>query len=264
MFFTINAQNPEPVESYPNNITLESPDLYYLYWKHDAIDITFEIHYKNTSKWVAFGIQSPTSSYSDLVIGWVNDDGFGHFSDRKLVGSNTLTVDENQDWIIKDAFNKNNYKVLIFTRKIKQYCNSISQDDLDIQTGQNKVVYAFGNQVDNNDGRVFDFSNVKLNPSITLLNGNQFECQTKQLPGQFTSQPTGVYANNIDLIDNGIYRFYWNFTSTDLVGEIHVKTNGWVAFGLSPNGGMDKSDVIVAWINDNTGEVHFTVSFSII
>ena len=258
-----NAQNPEPIDKYPNQILLESPDLYYLYWKHDSIDITFEIHYKNTSKWVAFGIQSPTTaeiSYSDLIFGWVNDDGTGHFSDRKLVtSSNQLTVDDNQDWLIKDAFNKNNYKILIFTRKIKQFCNANSVDDLDIQTGQNRIVYAMGKQVNNNDGRVLDFSSVKLNPSITLLTGNSFECQTKQVPSTFTSEPTGVYSNNVDLIDNGIYRFYWDFTSTDLTGEIHVKTNGWVAFGLSPNGGMDKSDVIVAWINDNTAAVNFTV-----
>jgi hypothetical protein len=257
--YNINAQIPEPTEKYPNKITLEEPDLYYLYWKHDNLDITFEIHYKNTSKWIAFGIQSPTNSYSDLIIGWVNEDGTGHFSDRKLTSSNLLTVDENQDWIIKDAFNKDNYKILIFTRKIKQFCNSNNPDDLDIQTGQNKVIYASGKQVNNNNGAVLDFSSVKLNSSITLLNGNTFECQTKQIPSTFTSQPTGIYPNNVDLIDNGLYRFYWDFTSTDLIGEIHVKTNGWVSFGLSPNGGMDKSDVIVAWINDANGAVNFTV-----
>ena len=66
------------------------------------------------------------------------------------------------------------------------------------------------------------------------------------------------YSNQFDLI-NGIYRFYWNFTSSDLIGEIHVKTSGWVGFGLSPNGGMDGSDVIIGWINDNDGSVNFTV-----
>ena len=261
-FLISNSKNPEPKETYPNKIILESPDLYYLYWKHDNVDITFEIHYKNTSKWIAFGIQSAENSYSDLIIGWINEDGTGHFSDRKLTNQNILTVDESQDWIIKDAFNSSDYKILIFTRKIKQFCNSNNPDDLDIQTGSNMIVYALGKQVNNNNGSVLDFSTVKVNSSITLLNpniGGTFECQNKQLASTFTSQPTGIYTNFIDLIDNGIYRFYWNFTSTDLIGEIHVKTNGWVAFGLSPNGGMDKSDVVVGWINDNNGDASFTV-----
>jgi hypothetical protein len=36
-----------------------------------------------------------------------------------------------------------------------------------------------------------------------------------------------------------------------------VKTNGWIGFGFSPNGGMDRSDIIVGWISN--GVPHFTV-----
>lgn len=36
---------------------------------------------------------------------------------------------------------------------------------------------------------------------------------------------------------------------------------GWVAFGLSPNGGMNGSDVIVGWIKN--GQANFTVYFKI-
>ena len=258
LFGDINCQNPAPVDTYPNKVDLEPSESYVLYWKHDETDIKFEIHYKNTSKWILFGIQSDT--YSDLVAGWVNDDGTGHFSDRKLTNQNVLSIDDNQDWIINDAFSKNNYRILIFSRKIKQTCNLNSLDDLDIQVGANKIVYASGNQVDNNDGKIIDFSSVKVNTEISLLNpSGTYNCAPIKPKVEFTSQPLGTYPNYVDLIDNGIFRFYWSYTSTDLTGEIHVKTNGWVGFGFSPNGGMSNSDVIVGWINDGNGAVNFTV-----
>jgi hypothetical protein len=53
------------------------------------------------------------------------------------------------------------------------------------------------------------------------------------------------------------YILYWNYTDTDILFEIQVKTTGWVGFGLSPNGGMDGSDVIIAWV-DSTGKFNFT------
>ena len=258
LFGDINCQNPAPVDTYPNKVDLEPSESYVLYWKHDETDIKFEIHYKNTSKWILFGIQSDT--HSDLVAGWVNDDGTGHFSDRKLTNQNVLSIDDNQDWIINDAFSKNNYRILIFSRKIKQTCNLNSLDDLDIQVGANKIVYASGNQVDNNDGKIIDFSSVKVNTEISLLNpSGTYTCAPIKPKVEFTSQPLGTYPNYVDLIDNGIFRFYWSYTSTDLTGEIHVKTNGWVGFGFSPNGGMSNSDVIVGWINDGNGAVNFTV-----
>ena len=38
-----------------------------------------------------------------------------------------------------------------------------------------------------------------------------------------------------------------------------VETRGWIGFGLSPNGGMNGSDMIIAWVNDNDGVTHFKV-----
>ena len=68
--------------------------------------------------------------------------------------------------------------------------------------------------------------------------------------------PTADYANSMELQPN-IYYMYWNYTTTDVLIELHVKTTGWIGFGLSPNGGMDGSDVIVAWLDSN-GKANFT------
>jgi hypothetical protein len=258
----INAQNPNPKEAYTNQIVLESPDFIYLYWKHDSSDITFEIHYKNTSRWILFGLS--TESYSDVIVGWLNNDGTGHFSDRNVNNLNVLAQDSHQDWLIQDAYLQNNYQVLKFKRSIK-ICDTNFNEDLDVQPGsQNKLIYIYGSSADDISGNLGDYnpSSLKTLDSFKLLQSNgPFNCQIKQSTPIFTSTPTGYYSNYVDLV-NGIYRFYWNLSSSDLIGEIHVKTNGWVGFGLSPNGGMHGSDVIIGWINDNDGSVNFTVYLS--
>ena len=43
--------------------------------------------------------------------------------------------------------------------------------------------------------------------------------------------------------------------------EVHVATQGWVGFGISPNGDMKGSDVIMGWVTDD-GDVKLVVSKS--
>ena len=64
---------------------------------------------------------------------------------------------------------------------------------------------------------------------------------------------------------NGDYLLYW---SVDLQSKVinfavDVATTGWVGFGVSPNGQMPGSDVIMAWVDSN-GQVTFNVSFMIV
>ena len=56
----VYCQNPTPTETYPLSQTLQSPDLYYLYWKATNIDITFELHVKD-SKWLYENISDGTT-----------------------------------------------------------------------------------------------------------------------------------------------------------------------------------------------------------
>ena len=61
-------------------------------------------------------------------------------------------------------------------------------------------------------------------------------------------------------LDND-YKLYWSY---DLAVEtirfaVRVRTEGWVGFGLSPNGQMPGSDVVIGWVTDQ-GEVVFHVS----
>ena len=62
-----------------------------------------------------------------------------------------------------------------------------------------------------------------------------------------------------EVLDNyGKFHVYWKFNTTHITFELHVKTRGYVGFGISPNGKMYPSDVIIGWVKD--GVTHFSVS----
>ena len=60
------------------------------------------------------------------------------------------------------------------------------------------------------------------------------------------------------------YALHWNFDlEKQTIGfAVNVSTTGWVGFGLSPNGQMPQSDVIIGWV-DNDGNTQFHVSCSL-
>ncbi|XP_064399035.1 DBH-like monooxygenase protein 2 homolog [Halichondria panicea] len=54
------------------------------------------------------------------------------------------------------------------------------------------------------------------------------------------------------------YKLHWSFDlqAGTIAFAVNVSTTGWVGFGLSPNGQMPGSDVIIGWV-DQTGAVQF-------
>ena len=54
----------------------------------------------------------------------------------------------------------------------------------------------------------------------------------------------------------------WNFDNDaeTISFAVRVKTSGWVGFGLSPNGQMPDSDVVIGWVTAD-GDTIFHVSF---
>ena len=59
-------------------------------------------------------------------------------------------------------------------------------------------------------------------------------------------------------LSNGNYEMYWSFSSADetIQFAVRVKTTGWVGFGISPNGQMPGSDVIIGWVDGNKAYFH--------
>ena len=61
--------------------------------------------------------------------------------------------------------------------------------------------------------------------------------------------------------DGDEYILHWKFDMKNktITFAVNVSTTGWVGFGLSPNGGMIGSDVVIGWVKD--GQSYFHVSF---
>ena len=55
-----------------------------------------------------------------------------------------------------------------------------------------------------------------------------------------------VFPNSFALNGNN-YGLAWDTTTDEIIFRITVRTTGWVGFGISPNGEMENSDVILAW-----------------
>ena len=69
------------------------------------------------------------------------------------------------------------------------------------------------------------------------------------------------YRFSATLDSNGMYELFWNFDldAQTIAFAVRVMTSGWVGFGVSPNGQMPGSDLIVGWVDDE-GSVFFAVS----
>lgn len=52
----------------------------------------------------------------------------------------------------------------------------------------------------------------------------------------------------------------WNHSNGSMDFEVSAKTQGWIAFGFSPNGGMDQSDVMFGFVDKENGGGNITVS----
>lgn len=73
------------------------------------------------------------------------------------------------------------------------------------------------------------------------------------------SQDVG-FAGSSQLSPSPLYNLTWNVTGNRINFVVIVETTGWVGFGISPNGLMLDSDVIMGCVDDNTAVVTLTVS----
>ena len=66
------------------------------------------------------------------------------------------------------------------------------------------------------------------------------------------------YQFNLTLHER--YTLYWTYNPQlqNISFAVRVQTTGWVGFGLSPNGQMPGSDVVIGWVQD--GRAYFNVS----
>lgn len=251
-----------PSETYSKHVRLD--DGYDVFWKSDDETITFEVHFE--SEWAIFGVTDDT--YANYITTWISPDKTGHFSSSWAnVSEFKGYMSEDADWLPLLSDKQDNTTLVKFRRDIL-LCDS--NTDVDITKGSMNVMFASGDEFVQENRIRIDQSQVK-SVAVDLLDAKdtrEYACRVERAEPVFESVPTTNYENFIDLAP-GVFRLYWNLTDTnaaqsqiaEMIAEIHCKTDGWVGFGLSPNGGMDQSDVVIGWINNRV--VNFTVRLTV-
>lgn len=67
--------------------------------------------------------------------------------------------------------------------------------------------------------------------------------------------PTEKFNKSKVLDRDNKYTLFWKYNATHITFETHVKTTGYVGFGISHNGNMYPADVVIGWVKDNV--THF-------
>ncbi|XP_061173713.1 DBH-like monooxygenase protein 1 homolog [Saccostrea echinata] len=84
---------------------------------------------------------------------------------------------------------------------------------------------------------------------VCLLIVNTINCLPAHSPGtKFSPTPTQKFSKHTVLDPDGNFHLFWNFNSTHITFEAHVKTHGYVGLGLSPNGKMYPADIVIGWV----------------
>ncbi|XP_077994651.1 DBH-like monooxygenase protein 1 homolog [Glandiceps talaboti] len=109
---------PAP-NGFTHNAVLDGYENFHLYWKYDEEMITFEVHVRTTG-WVGLGF-SPNGGMpgSDMIMGWVLDDGDVRFTDRHSTSfSEPVIDDKDDDYNLLMGKEENDVTVLRFERKL--------------------------------------------------------------------------------------------------------------------------------------------------
>lgn len=67
-------------------------------------------------------------------------------------------------------------------------------------------------------------------------------------------KPTTSFANKNELLPHE-YLIYWNVTGSKFIGELHVRTNGWILFGFSLSAHLADSDILVTGVDKGVGYI---------
>jgi hypothetical protein len=145
---TDEVDDVPPLTEFSNRLVLIKPNVYVLYWNYTNTSLTGEIHVK-TNGWVGFGL-SPNGGMngSDVFAAWIYSNGTTNFTDRHILDRNVL-IDKHQDWILLNSAKNNGYTIIQFTRKIHT-CDP-NGEDLDIEPGTPRVIFAYNPTLPTND-----------------------------------------------------------------------------------------------------------------
>jgi len=84
-----------------------------------------------------------------------------------------------------------------------------------------------------------------------------------QCQGHSHDELSEQYTHHVQLDHEGKYSMFYSVNTVESVMKISVRvqTTGWIGLGLSPNGQMPGSDVVIGWV-DNSGASFLQVSYT--
>jgi len=86
---------------------------------------------------------------------------------------------------------------------------------------------------------------------LTLETGEKSE--TTELVKKLTD-----FRHHMVLDMEGKYHLSWSLGLSGITFKMEVETLGYIGLGFSPDGGMAGADMVIAWVDDVSGEVHLT------
>ncbi|XP_064630534.1 DBH-like monooxygenase protein 1 homolog [Lineus longissimus] len=135
---TRGSADPAPSTTYENNAFIDVAKKIRMYWSHDDVTITMELH-AQTVGYVAVGFTpSGRMEGADIIIGWVKA-GKAILQDRHATGHTKPLMDPKQDVELLMGKEEDGFTILKFKRKLNT-CDQ--QHDLAIRNGSMKMIWA--------------------------------------------------------------------------------------------------------------------------
>ncbi|XP_052251389.1 DBH-like monooxygenase protein 1 [Dreissena polymorpha] len=170
--YGISMPRLKTTEPFDHVVQLDERGMFTMFWNFNSTHITIEAHVE-TKGWVGLGFSGNGNMFpGDVAVGWVTDQGQTHFSDRHTTGHSMPEVDKSQDWFLLHAEETSAGTVLKMVRKL-QTCDNV--EDIDINNGTNRVIYAFSSEDPQNDGRIVYHGTTRGTKSLFLLNPDKGE-----------------------------------------------------------------------------------------
>ncbi|RNA36563.1 DBH-like monooxygenase 1 -like protein [Brachionus plicatilis] len=91
---------------------------------------------------------------------------------------------------------------------------------------------------------------------LVLLIALNFASARNRLLTPLVPSEDYAFHLSIDSRRPDFLNMHWKMVNDEIQIEIHCQTSGYVAFGLSPDGKMPKSDIVIGWV-DSSGSYLF-------
>ncbi|PFX26942.1 DBH-like monooxygenase protein 1-like [Stylophora pistillata] len=211
---------------------------YKVMWKYDMITdmFYFNVTVKATG-WVGFGVSKTKGGMKDydVMVGGVDKSGKGYAKDYLTTEqAMPMPPDAEQNYNLTNSWEMNGYTSLMFSRKRD---TGDTQGDVVIEPGMMYLIWAYHDMYDVNKTANYTFKK-----------------HTKRDAVEYTFIEPGFTKVAI----NNNYAMYWKYNAGEdmFYFKVMAKATGWVAFGVSTQGGgMNGYDVMIGGVNNGTGYI---------